>query len=80
MAGKLEQNSYRSIGMIKIIKYLVHCILVPREYFLIDGKVYIREGFNRSKELYWHMRDDHGWSDAEINDLMLEARKLLNTK
>ena len=62
---------------VKTIKHIMYCILLPREYFMYDGKVYVREWLKSPVELGYHMRCYHGFSESEIDDLLLKARKLL---
>jgi len=65
------------MNFLKFVKLIIHCILVPREYYEINGEIYVREWLREPVELGYHMRHDHCLSESEINDLLLEARSLL---
>ena len=66
--------------IVQLVKFLLHCIIVPREYYMVNDKLFVREGFNKPKELMEHLKSDHKLCQAEINDLMLESRKMLEKK
>ena len=45
-----------------------------REYKEVDGKIFIKEGIGEWEEMEYHLKSRHHLNQAEINDLMLEAR------
>lgn len=54
------------------ISHFIHCILVPREYFVVDGVTYLREGFKPPERFDDHLRREH---PKIYNDLIESTRK-----
>ena len=61
--------------MIKKLRWILRCIMVPTEYLAAqDGSLMVREWFNKPVDLYAHLKIFHGLSDAEINDIVLAVQ------
>jgi hypothetical protein len=63
--------------VIEKLKWILYCFLVPVEYSMQDGEIYVREWWGKPKELIRHLKEDHGLCQAEINELFLQAAKIL---
>ena len=59
------------------IKWFFRCLLIPREYSRVNGELYVREGFRKPVNVINHLKYDHKLSNAEINDLFIEADEII---
>jgi hypothetical protein len=62
-------------GMIRKLRWFWHYLRVPREYKVVNGELYIREGFGEFVNLHYHLREEHGISDAEAKAAADEITK-----
>ena len=60
------------------LRYLVHCVLHPREYTAVDGKAYVREWFGKPKPIVEHLIEDHHLSSTEVSELLWQIRRWKN--
>lgn len=57
--------------------YLYYRLIGRRLYKCEDGKLYVKEGIGEWQEIMEHFKYKHHYNQAEINELMLKARRML---
>jgi hypothetical protein len=63
---------------VKLLRYLyrfIHCLLGGRDYKVVGGHLYVREGFGDFEEIEDHLKREHLEAYKELNeDECKEAR------
>ncbi len=57
------------------IGYFIHCLLVPREYKVIGGRLHVREGFGEFEDIEDHLKNEHPEAyDAVVESMRKEGK------